>query len=137
MKNPVDIEENYEIKMIFPFTSETKRMGIIVKHSDSGRYVFYLKGAENVLMPKLKPVYRSTVDESCEALAMEGLRTLVITQKIIDESYFVQWHERYREANSDLNNRQDKVNRIIEELEVDMELLGVTGVEDKLQDNVN
>ncbi len=77
--NPVDIEEKFEIKMIFPFTSESKRMGIIVKHEELGKLIFYLKGAENVLLPKLKPVYRSTVDERSETLAREGLRTLVIS----------------------------------------------------------
>lgn len=77
--NPVDVEEKYEIKVIFPFTSESKRMGIIVKHEQSGKLIFYLKGAENVLLPKLKPVYRSTVDERSESLAREGLRTLVIS----------------------------------------------------------
>jgi magnesium-transporting ATPase (P-type) len=30
--NPNDEEEIYEIKAIFPFSSETKRMGIIVKN---------------------------------------------------------------------------------------------------------
>lgn len=54
-------------------------MGIVVKNQQSGKYIFYLKGAENVLLPKIKPFYRSTVDERCEYLAMEGLRTLVIT----------------------------------------------------------
>ena len=44
--------------------------------------------------------------------------------------------ERYGEAKADLNNRREAVARVVAELENDMELLGVTGVEDKLQDNV-
>jgi len=35
-----------------------------------------------------------------------------------------------------LNERERLVQQTIEELEQDMELLGVTGVEDKLQENV-
>jgi phospholipid-translocating ATPase len=91
--------------MIFPFTSESKRMGIIVRNQSSGKLIFYLKGAENILIPKLKPFYRSTVDERSESLAMEGLRTLVITQKCLEEDYFTTWVERYKEANADLINR--------------------------------
>jgi phospholipid-translocating ATPase len=53
--NPNDEEEIYEIKAIFPFSSETKRMGIIVKNVESGRIIFYLKGAENVMKNKVRP----------------------------------------------------------------------------------
>lgn len=30
--NPAGVEENYEILANFPFSSDTKRMGIVVKH---------------------------------------------------------------------------------------------------------
>lgn len=35
-----------------------------------------------------------------------------------------------------MNNRKEAMRRVLSELENDMELLGITGVEDKLQDNV-
>ena len=35
-----------------------------------------------------------------------------------------------------MNNRERRVRECIDELEENMELLGVTGVEDKLQENV-
>lgn len=44
--------------------------------------------------------------------------------------------KRYKDAKADLNNREQLVLNCLEELEKDMELLGVTGVEDKLQDEV-
>ena len=53
--NANDFEEIYEIKAIFPFSSETKRMGIIVKNVQSGKIIFYLKGAETVMKNKVKP----------------------------------------------------------------------------------
>jgi len=45
--------------------------------------VFYLKGAETVMKNKVRANNRATVDEACENLAIEGLRTLVISQKLI------------------------------------------------------
>ena len=39
----------------------------------------YLKGAEVVMKNKVKAPNRATVDEACENLAIEGLRTLVIS----------------------------------------------------------
>lgn len=45
----------YSILANFPFSSETKRMGIIVRHQDSDRIIFYLKGAETVIKNKVRP----------------------------------------------------------------------------------
>jgi len=49
-KNNNTIE--YEILEIFPFTSETKRMGIIVRNVKTRKIVFYMKGAD-VVMSKI------------------------------------------------------------------------------------
>lgn len=75
----------------FPFSSDTKRMGIIVRHVASGLIIFYLKGAEVVIEDKVRPTQRGIIKEACENLGMEGLRTLVITQKIIGEAEFTNW----------------------------------------------
>ena len=56
-------------------------MGIVLRHKATKRLIFYLKGAEVVMKDKCRPNQRATVDESCENLATEGLRTLVICQK--------------------------------------------------------
>lgn len=67
---------------------------------------------------------------------MEGLRTLVITQKQISAEFYEQWNKKYLAAKADMMNREALVSEAICELERDMELLGITGVEDKLQDEV-
>lgn len=85
---------------------------------------------------KVKPSQRVTIDEACENLALEGLRTLVISQKLLTDQYFAKWQRRYKQAQADLNNREELMKKAVCELEEDMELLGVTGVEDKLQDEV-
>ena len=69
-------------------------------------------------------------------LYSEGLRTLVISQKLLDTDFYYEWSRKYTDAKADLNDREANVARCMEELEHDMELLGVTGVEDKLQDEV-
>ena len=71
--------QEYEILENFPFSSETKRMGIIVRNKDTGALTFYLKGAEVVMEKKMRPEQRSSLIESCEQLAQDGLRTLVIS----------------------------------------------------------
>ena len=79
IRNAAKEEETYEILANFPFSSETKRMGIILRHQVSGRLIFYLKGAETVMKNKVRPNQRVVIDESCDNLANEGLRTLVIS----------------------------------------------------------
>lgn len=54
---------------------------------------------------------------------------MVISQKQLDDDFFEAWLRRYNAAKADLNNREQAVAACIAELELEMELLGVTGVE--------
>ena len=78
IKEPTGKLLDYEILNNFPFSSETKRMGIIVKNQNEDKIMFYLKGAEVVMETKVKPDQRVSLTEACEQLAQDGLRTLVI-----------------------------------------------------------
>ena len=40
-----DTQATYEILDVFPFSSDTKRMGIILRDEESGRVLFFMKGA--------------------------------------------------------------------------------------------
>jgi len=96
----VDVVESYKILACFPFSSETKRMGIILKHKESNRIIFFLKGAETVMIDKLKPHQRITVEEQVDTLASKGLRTLVLSGKVLPLAYYRDWKLRYKEAQS-------------------------------------
>jgi phospholipid-translocating ATPase len=84
----------------------------------------------------VRPSQRDCILEQCENLAREGLRTLVITQKQIKKEDFLKWNQAYNDAKADMNNRKESMRKVLSSLENEMELLGITGVEDKLQDNV-
>ena len=53
-------------------------MGIVLKCRETQKIIFYLKGGDTVMKATVRPGQRATIDESCENLAFEGLRTLVI-----------------------------------------------------------
>lgn len=55
IENAAKNSESYSILANFPFSSDTKRMGIVVRHKASGRIIFYLKGAETVMKNKVRP----------------------------------------------------------------------------------
>ena len=81
-------DDEYDILQNFPFSSDTKRMGIIIRHRASGKIIFYVKGADTVMVSKVKPGQRSICEEYCENLAREGLRTLVISHKLVSEQAY-------------------------------------------------
>ena len=137
IKNANEIEEEYEILANFPFSSETKRMGIILKNKKYGHIIFYLKGAENVIRNFTKNEYVGYINENSENLATKGLRTLVLTQKIITEEEFNKWNLEYKEALNSMENRKENISQVISKLENNMEFLCVTGVDDLLQDEVS
>ncbi|GAB1863273.1 Phospholipid-transporting ATPase [Camponotus japonicus] len=125
---------NYTILQIFPFTSETKRMGIIVKEESSSEIVFYLKGADVVMSGIVQ--YNDWLEEVCENMAREGLRTLVVAKKNLTEDQYLDFETRYNAARMSVSDRASRVVAVVESLEREMELLCVTGVEDRLQDRV-
>ena len=134
--NAANVEENYEILANFPFSSETKRMGILVKNLETNRIIFYLKGAEVVMEAKVQENSRAFLRETCENLASTGLRTLVISQKYVTEAEYQLWNKKYQNAKTEMEHREKKIRKVVDELEENMEFLCVTGVEDKLQVDV-
>lgn len=76
----------YYILQVFPFTSESKRMGIIIKDSKTGEITFYLKGADVVMTGIVQ--YNDWLNEESGNMAREGLRTLVVAKKVLTEDQY-------------------------------------------------
>ena len=60
---PHGVDEQYDILANFPFSSETKRMGIIVRHRATDRIILYLKGADMVMIDRCKALYRGYIQD--------------------------------------------------------------------------
>jgi phospholipid-translocating ATPase len=129
---------------VFPFTSEGKRMGIVVKFyhgpvsspsEEDGEIWFYQKGADTVMTSIVAA--NDWLDEETANMAREGLRTLVVGRKKLSAETYQEFSAKHAQASLALHNRDAAVAEIVSEyLERDLELLGVTGVEDKLQKDV-
>ena len=98
LRNVCGVYENYQVLAMFPFTSEAKKMSVLVKSVETGRVLYYVKGAEVVMEHKIKPQARASLLEFCESLAMDGLRTLVFAQKVLTEEQTNQFLEKLKEA---------------------------------------
>ncbi|KAL8279641.1 hypothetical protein RQP46_007954 [Phenoliferia psychrophenolica] len=135
LSTPAGLKLHFDILEVFPFTSESKRMGIVIRDRQTREITFYQKGAD-VVMAKIV-AYNDWLEEECGNMAREGLRTLVMARKKLSDESWAAFEEAYREARVSLGDRNEAVARVVERyLEKDLELLGVTGVEDKLQDDV-
>ena len=55
IRNSILKHEEYQILANFPFSSETKRMGIILRDKKTSKIVLYVKGADTVMVNKIKP----------------------------------------------------------------------------------
>ncbi|XP_034498197.1 probable phospholipid-transporting ATPase IIB isoform X7 [Ailuropoda melanoleuca] len=124
----------YCILQMFPFTSESKRMGVIVRDESTAEITFYMKGADVAMSSIVQ--YNDWLEEECGNMAREGLRTLVVAKRALTEEQYQDFESRYSQAKLSIHDRALKVAAVVESLEREMELLCLTGVEDQLQADV-
>ncbi|MCJ1456101.1 putative aminophospholipid-translocase [Mycoblastus sanguinarius] len=135
-----------KILEVFPFTSAGKRMGIILQFNQGlestissaahpAEIWFYQKGADTVMTSIVAA--NDWLDEETANMAREGLRTLVVGRKKLSAHQYQDFSAFYKQASMSLQNRDTSMVRVVRDhLEHNLELLGVTGVEDKLQKDV-
>uniref|UniRef100_A0A670ZTV4 Phospholipid-transporting ATPase n=1 Tax=Pseudonaja textilis TaxID=8673 RepID=A0A670ZTV4_PSETE len=130
-------EERYELLNVLEFTSSRKRMSVIVR-TPSGKLRLYCKGADTVICDRLaeNSRYKEITLKHLELFATEGLRTLCFAVAEITESDYQEWLNIYQKATTSIQNRALKLEESYELIEKNLQLLGATAIEDKLQDQV-
>lgn len=128
----------YELLAVLDFNNVRKRMSVIVR-SPEGKMTLYCKGADTIIFERLHPSCNKLKEHTTRHLneyAGDGLRTLALAYKDLDEGYMKGWQQRHHEVSTALEGREEKLDELYEEIEKDLLLLGATAVEDKLQDGV-
>uniref|UniRef100_A0A2K6H033 ATPase phospholipid transporting 8B1 n=1 Tax=Propithecus coquereli TaxID=379532 RepID=A0A2K6H033_PROCO len=103
-----------------------------------GNIRLYCKGADTVIYERLhrmNPTKQETQD-ALDIFASETLRTLCLCYKEIEEKEFAEWNKKFMAASVASTNRDEALDKVYEEIEKDLILLGATAIEDKLQDGV-
>ncbi|ORM39849.1 putative phospholipid-transporting ATPase IIB [Babesia sp. Xinjiang] len=126
----------FKILTVFPFSSETKRMGIIVEDEISKEKFFFCKGAESALIKLLQPRGSVWLTEECDNMARLGLRTLVFGYRQLSDAEYALFESRYRDARVSLNDREERIRRVVSTIERDLILIALSGVQDNLQPHV-
>uniref|UniRef100_A0A8C9WYS0 Phospholipid-transporting ATPase n=1 Tax=Sander lucioperca TaxID=283035 RepID=A0A8C9WYS0_SANLU len=128
----------YQLLAILDFNNVRKRMSVIVRNPQ-GQIKLYSKGADSIIFERLDPSSEDlmhTTSEHLSEFAGEGLRTLALAYKDLDEDYFDVWTKKLMFASTVIENREDQLAVLYEEIEQGLKLLGATAIEDKLQEGV-
>ncbi|KAK6317747.1 hypothetical protein J4Q44_G00110380 [Coregonus suidteri] len=129
---------NYQLLAILDFNNVRKRMSVIVRNP-AGHIKLYCKGADTIIFDRLDPSNQDLMNTTSEHLyefAGEGLRTLALAYKDLDENVLEEWMKRLLYASTVIENREEGLADLYEEIETGLMLLGATAVEDKLQEGV-
>ena len=105
-------EERVEMLETIGFTSKRKRMSVIIRDID-GVIKMIIKGADSTMIPRLATGQESIfelTDAHMRQYAVEGMRCLVVGEKIIPEAEYESWHRRYLGALTNLTEVEKRKN---------------------------
>lgn len=96
---------DFDILFNFPFSSDRKRMGIILTERSSGKTFFLVKGADFIMKDLVQQFKRGFVIDECDNLAMDGLWTLVFAMRNMSEEALRNFYKEFEDASVDLAKR--------------------------------
>ncbi|XP_057455531.1 phospholipid-transporting ATPase 2 [Lotus japonicus] len=127
----------YEVLETLEFTSDRKRMSVVLQDCQNGKILLLSKGADEALLPYARSGQQTRhFIEAVEQYSHLGLRTLCIAWRELSKDEYREWSLMFKEASSTLVDREWRVAEACQRLEHDFEILGVTAIEDRLQDGV-
>ena len=131
-------KKTYKLLNSLDYSSERKRMAVIVRSPDNKIYLF-AKGADSAIGERVtqnKELLEVTGDHLIQ-FAKHGLRTLMIAYRQLTEEEYNIFDNEFKLA---MNNPEEK-DKLLKDayalVEKDYFLLGATAIEDKLQDNIS
>jgi phospholipid-translocating P-type ATPase (flippase) len=125
----------YDELALNAFNSYRKRMSLLVKN-EQGETWLLVKGADNVMLDRASYVPPG-LNEHVDIFAKQGLRTLVIGRRRIPSQEVNSFMQQYEAAWTSLDGRQEALDAAAESIEKDLEIVGATAIEDKLQEDVD
>jgi magnesium-transporting ATPase (P-type) len=112
-------------------------MSILVRDSSTGQHILWIKGADNVMLERsCDGTSKEALDKHLSMFASEGLRTLVLGKRLLTKEDAEQWLQSYSGAAESVDRRKEKLASVAEEIERDFNIIGITAIEDRLQDGV-
>ncbi|GLT41731.1 hypothetical protein SLA2020_157740 [Shorea laevis] len=134
-------ELRLDVLGLHEFDSVRKRMSVVVRFPNNTVKVL-VKGADTSMFSILAEDTEKDHQTKCAThshlteYSSQGLRTLVVAARNLADSELEQWRCRFEDASTSLIDRNIKLRQTAALIECDLNLLGATAIEDKLQDGV-
>jgi magnesium-transporting ATPase (P-type) len=129
--------ERYTVLHILEFTSDRKRMSVLLRSHRTNQLVLLMKGADDKVLAALAPhQHKKDIISDVEHFAQLGLRTLCLCQRVVSESEYAKWSIKLNKAATAMKDREALVADAYAEIEKDFQFVGITAIEDKLQQGV-
>ncbi|KAG5676651.1 hypothetical protein PVAND_006470 [Polypedilum vanderplanki] len=144
INEPNDGLVEYEILKVLPFDSNRKCMSIVVRKIGGHDVMLYTKGADSTILPALAKCtndseeykLRERTQHQLDLYARQGLRVLVFAKRNLNPIEFSEWYSQHQEYEMSTDNREKKIRESFGLLERNLTLIGATGIEDRLQEDV-
>ena len=127
----------YKILQVLEFDSSRKRMSVIVEDMQTNEIILFCKGAETTIFPRCSHGDIKSCKEIVDDFARKGWRTLALAFKTLSLTKYSSIEKKLRKASNDVAQREHKLRKVFDKIESKLTLIGATGVEDKLQENVS
>ena len=138
-KSEKDSVRTYEVLNLLEFNSTRKRMSVVVRSKDDNKIILMTKGADSVIYERLAVgnkggnAAKESTQQHIDDYAACGLRTLCLAQREISSSEYEAWNKKFIKASQAMKKRDEELDAVAELIEKDLELVGATAIEDKLQ----
>jgi magnesium-transporting ATPase (P-type) len=129
------VHKEYEILDTQEFDPNRKCMSIVVKDLQLNQHILFCKGADRAIFDRSTCRTANLYENSLQLFSENGWRTLVCAYKLIDSEEYASYKKLIEDANNDILNREASLARVYDLIESGLSILGVTAVEDKLQEN--
>uniref|UniRef100_A0A3P9BFU6 ATPase phospholipid transporting 8B3 n=1 Tax=Maylandia zebra TaxID=106582 RepID=A0A3P9BFU6_9CICH len=132
------VTRRYQLLALLDFTSQRRRMSVLVREPEGG-IKLYCKGADIVILERLQKdsPHQERTERALELFAEACLRTLCVAVRSVPEASWEQWNKTLAQSATMVTcDRDALLEKLYDEMEMDLQLLGVTAIEDRLQDGV-
>jgi len=133
---------------VLKFNSTRKRSSVICQFEDTepsgetkSKLMLFTKGADSVILARLAPRLQNAPEtkqtmDVLKEMAEDGLRTLCLAGRELTQQEYATWMIKYEDASCATEQRTEKLDAVAELIENNLEVHGITGVEDRLQEGV-
>ncbi|KAM9848920.1 phospholipid-transporting ATPase IC [Aulostomus maculatus] len=132
------VTREYQLLALLDFTSKRRRMSVLVREPEGGLKL-YCKGADIVILQRLQRdcPHRERNENSLQLFAQACLRTLCIAVRSVPEKVWEKWSETLMQYSTmPTCDREEHLEKFYDHMETELQLLGVTAIEDRLQEGV-